>query len=95
MVVVYNTSAKRRWLKEGRVQNRNRLAIVCGSVMCYDSCIVTLSSLVVALDKAGQKELAQSKYNEGRRLKIVYPWRWTRNQSGEPIAALVSVLLGT
>jgi pentatricopeptide repeat domain-containing protein 1 len=56
---------------------------------------VTLSSLVVALDKAGQKELAQSKYDEGRKLKIVYSWRWTRNQSGEPIAALVSVLLGT
>ena len=51
---------------------------------------VTLSSLVLALDRAGQKELAQSKYDEGRNLKIVNPWRWTRNQFGESLSALVS-----
>jgi len=49
---------------------------------------VTLSSLVLALDRAGQKELAQSKYDEGRNLKIVNPWRWTRNQFGESLSAL-------
>lgn len=54
---------------------------------------VTLSSLVEAFDKADQKELAISKYYEGRKLNIVKPWRWTRNQSDVAIAALVSVWL--
>jgi len=40
--------------------------------------IVTINSLVVALDKAGQKELAQSVYEEGIRKNIVNPWRTTR-----------------
>lgn len=50
---------------------------------------VTLSSLIVALDKAGQKELAQSKYEEGHRMKIVKPWRWTKDLQGQRIRALV------
>jgi pentatricopeptide repeat domain-containing protein 1 len=54
---------------------------------------VTLSSLVVALDNAGQKELAESKYDEGRKNKIVKPWRWTQSQCGEAIQALVSIQL--
>jgi pentatricopeptide repeat domain-containing protein 1 len=52
---------------------------------------VTLSSLIVALDKAGQKELAQSKYIEGRELGIVNPWRWTRSRVGSSIYALVRI----
>lgn len=51
---------------------------------------VTLNSLLVALENAGQKELAQSKYNEGRKLKIVNPWRYTRNSKGVSIRAMVS-----
>jgi pentatricopeptide repeat protein len=52
---------------------------------------VTLSSLIVALDKAGQKELALSKYVEGRELGIVVdPWRWTRTREGSSVYALVS-----
>ena len=51
---------------------------------------VTLNSLIVALDKSGQKELAQSKYEEGRKLKIVNPWRYTRDQNGASIYGLVS-----
>jgi pentatricopeptide repeat domain-containing protein 1 len=50
---------------------------------------VTLSSLVLAFDKAGQKELAQSKFEEGVKKRIVQPWRWTRNKAGESIYALV------
>lgn len=50
---------------------------------------ITLSSLVLALDKAGQKELAQSKFEEGLKEKIVKPWRWTRNADGDSIYALV------
>jgi pentatricopeptide repeat protein len=50
---------------------------------------ITLSSLIEALDKAGQKELAQSMYEEGRKLKIVQPWRWTQDQTGKPVYAMV------
>jgi hypothetical protein len=50
---------------------------------------VTLSSLVLALANAGQKELAQSKYNEGVKMKIVNPWRMTRDSSGKPMRAMV------
>ena len=51
---------------------------------------VTLSSLIEALDKAGQKELAQSKYDEGMELDVVKPWRRTRNNDGRLVDALVS-----
>jgi len=52
--------------------------------------IVTLSSLVLALDKAGQKELAVSKYEEGIRKKYLKsPWRSTKDSStGETIRAI-------
>lgn len=44
--------------------------------------IVTLSSLILALDKAGQKELAVCKYDEGiRRKYIESPWRLTKDSS--------------
>ena len=51
---------------------------------------VTLNSLVVALDNAGQKEFAQSKYEEGRKLKIVNPWKHTRDKDGKSIYGMVS-----
>ncbi len=54
--------------------------------------VVTLNSLLVALEKAGQKELARSKYYEGRKLKIVNPWRRTKTANGETIRAMVSKL---
>lgn len=50
---------------------------------------VTLSSLVLALDNAGQKELAESKYTEGTKLKIVNPWRTTRDANGQRLKAMV------
>jgi pentatricopeptide repeat domain-containing protein 1 len=50
--------------------------------------IVTMNSLLQALDKNGQKELAQSKYDEGVKLGIVNPWKQTYNHAGEPILAL-------
>ena len=49
---------------------------------------VTLSSLVLALANAGQKELADSKYLEGlTKLRIVKPWRTTRDSNGDAIKA--------
>jgi pentatricopeptide repeat domain-containing protein 1 len=50
--------------------------------------MVTLSSLVLALDKAGQKEIAQSFYKEGVQRKIVNPWRFTRDQNDEKVRAM-------
>jgi pentatricopeptide repeat protein len=50
--------------------------------------MVTLSSLVLALDKAGQKEIAQSYYKEGVQRKIVNPWRFTRDQNDEKLRAM-------
>lgn len=51
---------------------------------------VTVSSLILALDKAGQKDLAQDKFEEGMKKRIIEPWRWTQNEAGESIYALVS-----
>lgn len=51
---------------------------------------VTLSSILVALDKACQKELAQSTYDEGVRDGIVTPWKITRKRDGGQIRAMVS-----
>ena len=50
---------------------------------------VTLSSILVALEKAGQKELAQSTYEEGVRDGIVSPWKMTRARMGGQIRAMV------
>lgn len=50
--------------------------------------VVTLNSLLVALESAGQKELARSKYYEGRKLKIVNPWRVTTTVNGERVKAM-------
>ena len=50
--------------------------------------VVTLSSLLESLEYAGQKELATSKYIEGRRLNIVNPWRQTKDLRGEYVRAM-------
>lgn len=44
--------------------------------------VVTLSSLLESLERAGQRELATSKYIEGRKLGIVNPWRRTKDLTG-------------
>ena len=50
---------------------------------------VTLSSLLIALDAAGQKELAQDLYEQGLESNIVRrPWTRTRAASGDWIRAL-------
>jgi hypothetical protein len=49
---------------------------------------ITLSSLLVALDEAGQKELAQSTYEEGVRDGIVMPWKMARSKDGGQIRAM-------
>lgn len=51
---------------------------------------VTLSSILVALENAGQKELAQSTYEEGMRHGIVTPWKMTQARMGGQIRAMVS-----
>lgn len=53
---------------------------------------VTVSSLLVALDKAGQKELAQSTYEEAVRDGVVAPWKMTRGNGRALIRAMVSVV---
>lgn len=51
--------------------------------------VVTLNSLLVALENAGQRELARSKYLEACKLKIVNPWRRTKSITGETVKAMV------
>ena len=51
--------------------------------------IITLNSLLVALENAGQKELAQSMYREAYDRKLVNPWRRTKNEKGQMIEAMV------
>jgi pentatricopeptide repeat domain-containing protein 1 len=50
--------------------------------------IVTLNSLILALDNAGQKELAETVYMEGLRKRILRPWRTTRTADGHRVCAL-------
>jgi hypothetical protein len=52
--------------------------------------LVTVSSLVLALDNAGQKEFAVSIYREGIRKRFIQsPWRFTKDSSsGVPIRAI-------
>ncbi|GKY92198.1 hypothetical protein MPSEU_000191000 [Mayamaea pseudoterrestris] len=50
--------------------------------------IVTIGSLILAFDKAGQKELAQIAYDEGRASGAFNPWRMTIGANGERIKAL-------
>ncbi|KAG7362725.1 PPR: pentatricopeptide repeat domain containing protein [Nitzschia inconspicua] len=50
--------------------------------------VVTMNSLLEALEKFGQRELAQTKYEEGLELGIVNPWRRTKSATGKPILAL-------
>jgi hypothetical protein len=50
---------------------------------------VTIASLVLALDRGGQKELAQEVYREGaQQLRVVQPWRYTRNAQEERVRAM-------
>lgn len=49
---------------------------------------VTLNSLLVALEKAAQKELAQSTYEDGVRRGILTPWKLTRAVDGGRIRAM-------
>ena len=45
---------------------------------------VTVNSVLIALDQAGQKELANSIYEEGLRNRIIKPWKY-RYESAEAI----------
>ena len=50
--------------------------------------VITFNSMMEALDKAEQKELAQSIYDEGLDLGLLDPWKTTTNGKGESIIAL-------
>ena len=50
--------------------------------------VVTFNSMMEALDKADQKEMAQSIYDEGLDLGLLNPWKKTTNENGEAITAL-------
>jgi pentatricopeptide repeat domain-containing protein 1 len=50
--------------------------------------VVTYGSLILALDTAGQKELAVSMYEEAVRKRIIRPWRFTRDGNGARIRAI-------
>jgi pentatricopeptide repeat protein len=50
--------------------------------------VVTINSIMEALDKADQKELAQTIYDEGLDLGLLDPWKTTQNEEGESIVAL-------
>jgi len=50
--------------------------------------VVTINSMMEALDKADQKELAQSIYDEALELGLLNPWKTTTNAEGESIVAL-------
>lgn len=53
--------------------------------------VISLNCVLIALEKSGQKELAQSTFEDGVRSKIVNVWRLTRDAaSGELIDAMVS-----
>ena len=56
---------------------------------------ITVNSLLEALDKAGQKELAQSKYREAFKEKLINPWKQTKDSEGKTIKAMVSLLPST
>ena len=50
--------------------------------------VVTINSIMEALDKADQKELAQTIYDEGLDRGLLDPWKKTKNEVGESIVAL-------
>jgi len=49
---------------------------------------ITMNSLLIALDKADQKELAESIYQEALEEKIVQPWKWTMDDRYNRILAM-------
>ena len=50
--------------------------------------VVTFGSMILALDNAGQKELATSIYEEGLEAGSINPWRITLNSNGEKVKAM-------
>jgi len=49
---------------------------------------VTVNCMIIALDKANQKEMAQDTYEEAIRKRILNPWRMTKDFPGNSIRAL-------
>ena len=49
---------------------------------------ISVGSVVMALDQAGQKEMSTSVYDEAARSGILKPWKTTKNSRGQSIRAL-------
>ena len=53
---------------------------------------ITVNAIIIALDKANQRDLAQSIYDDAVRDNIVSPWKWRYDESdGEKKRMMVSV----
>ncbi len=50
---------------------------------------ITLNSLLIALDKADQRELAETIYKDALRDQLIRPWKKSTNHRGNPIRAMV------
>jgi len=53
---------------------------------------ITVNSVLIALDKADQKELAENIYREALKEKIVWPWKWSLDANADRVRVMVSSL---
>jgi len=51
---------------------------------------ITMNSVLIALDKADQKELAENIYREALKDNIVWPWKWSLDVNGDRVRVMVS-----
>ncbi len=56
---------------------------------------ITMNSLLIALEHADQKEMAESMYREALKDKTVRPWKWSLNQNSEKVSVMVSYRIST
>jgi len=49
---------------------------------------ITMNSVLIALEEADQKELAESIYREALKDKIVQPWKWTSDEHSKKIRVM-------
>ncbi len=56
---------------------------------------ITMNSILIALDNAGQKEMAESIYQEAIKEKTVKPWKWTWDDESGRIRVMVSFSMVT
>ena len=54
---------------------------------------ITVNSILIALDNAGQRNLAENMYMEAVSDGIVSPWKWRLDADGKKVKAMVSIYL--